>query len=368
MKIAYLANVKFPNQRAHSVQIAHMCNAFVACGAEVTLFVNKRSITSKKETDAFFGFESKFKVVNLSPRFFFPRIKITFYLSELIFSLSYWMRSDKNSFDFVITRSEWIAFFLVCFGVRNVVWESHVAELSYPARMILKKGIKCVCISEGIFEEYLQIGVPRSQLLVAHDAVDESFFQVPISKVSARKNLGLPNDQKIVMYIGGLDIWKGVETLFEASEILEEKIVAIGGRPEEIVVLGKKYPKVVFLGTKSYKELPQHQQAADILVVPSSAKNPTSQKFTSPLKLFAHMASGVPLLVSAVPSNLNVLGSDYKCVFTADNAQSLSLTVQNIFNDYTHYQSQAQTLKERSTSHTWKNRATKILAFIKNHE
>lgn len=366
MKIAYLANVRFPGNRAHAVQIAHMCQAFVATGMEVDLYVNKREVSEKAAVDEFFGFTSNFSVTNLPPKIFLPRIKWTFYVSELLFSLAFLIKVRKSIYDVVYSRHEWVLYFLLYFvPVKQLIWESHEAKYNFPARQLLAKGVRCVCISEGIYSAYQAQGIPADQLVVAHDAVDASFFLPQPSTESVRERLGLPFDKKIVLYIGGFDAWKGVETFFAASELLSEvQFVAIGGRPEEVTRFQQKYPKVQFLGPLPYRNLPANQQAGDILIIPNVADNNLSEKYTSPLKLFAHVTSGVPLIISDVHSLCQVTGRELVSTFVPGDAASLAQTISNVLSEYSVWQQKAKKMQEIAKVYTWHNRAQKIKSFL----
>lgn len=367
MKIAYLANVKFPGRRAHVVQIAHMCQAFKKNGVEVDLYVNKRDSAEITEINAFLGFPATFSLYRLAPKFFFPKINLAFYLSEFIFSMAFLVQLRSRTYDVVYSRHEWVVFFLSFFiSAEKLIWESHEAKYNFPAKTLLSKSIRCVCISEGIFDIYTEKGVPAAQLLVAHDAVDESFFLAQPSKSEVRKRLGLPLADKIIMYIGGFDAWKGVETFFQASNLVSNvKFVAIGGTKETIALYRERYPNVLFLGMLPYRDLSANQQAADVLVIPNTAKNVLSQKLTSPLKLFAHITSGVPLVVSDIESLRNVLG-ERAVTFVPDDSTNLSIVVQDVLRNYVLHKTKAEEIQKLSVQYTWDNRAKLILNFISN--
>ena len=366
MKIAYLANVRFPSERAHSVQIVHMCNAFSLCNAEVTLFANKRNNDSLEEIAKHFSLDLTFKLERLPHGIFWHAFKPAYYFSELYFSLSFLFTKKHNSFDFIYSRHEWIIWFLSLFiKPDKLVWESHEAKLNFPARNVLKKGIKTVTISEGISEDYEKYGVEHRQILVAHDGIDESFFANIETKETARKRLGLPAQGRIAMYIGGFDEWKGVETFFASTDFLENiSVVAIGGNPEQIADLLKLYSKVTFLGQLPYGDLKNNQQGADVLVIPNSAKTELSARYTSPLKLFAHMASGVPIVASDIPSLTTVTGSKLITLSAPDSPEALAEGIQLVFTDYEAKKDKAQELKEVSLGYTWNKRAQCIINFI----
>lgn len=366
MKIAYLANVRFPSERAHAAQIAHMSQAFAQSGVSLDLVVNKRITSDKIAIDSYFKIDSTFKVIRIPSGFFSPKIKASFYFSELFFTLSFLYLCKSKSYDILYARSEWIVWALSIFvSIEKLIWESHEAKLNFPARRILHKGIKTVVISEGIHESYIKYGVPAQQILVAHDGIDESFFGAVETKEQARTRLGISAGEKVAMYIGGFDEWKGVETFFAASSLLPSiKFVAIGGTSEQVSSFSKKYPVVTFLGQKPYVDVKHNQQAADVLVIPNSGVSKLSSSYTSPLKLFAHMSSGVPVIVSDLPSLVTVTGRDLVTVVESDNPEALSKGIELVFSNYEAKKTSAQELRKVSMRYTWNQRAESIIDFI----
>lgn len=363
MNIVYLANIRFPSERAHTIQISHMCDAFVAQGVETILYVNKR----QPDENSFSVQEIHYKVTRLSHGFFFPRIKAAYYLSELFFSCSFLRLGDTNA-THIFSRHEWVIWFLSIFiSTKKLVWESHEAKYNFPARRLLKKNIKTIVISEGIFDAYTSLGVPASHMLVAHDAIDQTFFQPVETKEVARARLGLLPEEKVIMYIGGFDAWKGTETFFASAKFVHNvRFVVIGGTKKEVQLFSIKYPDVTFLGQHPYHELKDNQQAADVLVVPNSGQNDLSLKYTSPLKLFAHLASGVPLVISDIPSLVTVAGRDLVTTVVPDSPQALAEGIENVFADYDGKKRSAQALKEQAIRYTWDKRAEAIITFISN--
>lgn len=364
MRIAYLANVRFPSERAHAVQIAHMCQVFAEEGADVTLFANTRVRGNINDASKYFKVDFKFSLERVWHGYFSPKIKISYYFSELFFAINFLIAKKITKFDILYSRHEWILWILSFFiNNKKLVWESHEAHYSLPARRILKRRIRTVVISEGILEVYKENGHEVSQFLVAHDGIDESFFGDVETKSQVRERLGLPQDRKIALYIGGFDEWKGVDIFFKASEKTPDVLfVAIGGNEEQVNQYKIKYPRVMFLGARPYHELKDNQQAGDVLVVPNTAKNKLSEKLTSPLKLFAHMTSGVPLVISDIPSLTRVTGYEYVTTFDPDNEESLSFAIKEALR----LSKNSQFLREMSLKYTWKTRANSIMKFIRN--
>ncbi len=138
----------------------------------------------------------------------------------------------------------------------------------------------------------------------------------------------------------------------------------IGGTEKEISALKIRYPNVYFLGTRPYKELAKNQRAADVLVVPNIPESTESTDYTSPIKLFAHMASGVPMIVSDLPS-LRAIVDDTTAFFcTPGDSQNLAESVSKIFSRPEEARGRALSAKEKSKGFTWRARADLILGAL----
>jgi len=359
MKITYLSPTRFPTERAHGAQIAHMCHAFSELGHDVTLIVPRRVGNPVKE-DAFTYYALP-KSFTVKYEFCMPW-GVGFWFGFWSNFIAYTVRSVFfvlfQKTDLVYSRDEYVLYFLSLFSRKKIVWESHEAKYNFAARALLRKGIRCVVISEGIKEFYLEQGVDEGQLLVAHDGIDESFFGPVESKEVARARLGIKTEKPVAMYIGGFDKWKGVETFFKASEHNDSvAFVVIGGRDEEIERYRKLYPKVTFLGSRPYSELKDNQQAADVLVVPNTKDNDLSAKYTSPLKLFAHLASGVPVVASDIPSIRSVAGDNAVWYFEPDNENDLAEVTSYVLKSSVDSERKSVNAKMLAGKYTWRSRS-----------
>jgi len=369
MKLAYLANIRYPSSRAHAAQITHMCQAFANAQIDVTLFVNKCEDVDSDSVQKVFGIDPKFTIQQLSPTFFFNPGKIGFFIRELLFVWSFYRTYKKHSYDVLYCRNEFTLFFLsFLLPVQRMVYESHEANYNRAVRHLIAKGVPVIVISQGIYDFYVEQGVPAQQLLIADDGIDESFFDTTPSKATMRNRLGLDQNAFIVMYIGGFADWKGVDTFFAAAgHSTGMTYVAIGGLVEEIEVKREKYSTVTFLGSLPYKDLRNNQQAADVLVIPNTAKTPLSSLYTSPLKLFAHMTSGVPIIASDIASLTSVLFEQDATLVQPDDAAALAAGVRSVQQAYESKVTAARLLRERSRSFTWTNRSASILTFLQNY-
>lgn len=364
MRLLYIANIRLPTERAHSVQTVKMCEAFAQNNVETTLVVPTRIKNIKEDPFTYYAVSRCFKIVTL-PIFNLERLGDIGYVLNLVqFTVvaSIYAISQRDAW--IYSRDEALIYFLSFFR-KKLVWETHGWKWNFRVATLFKRVHKIVAITHAAKQRYVRSGVKERHIIVAPDGIDESFFDSAISKDEARRRLELPIDGKIAMYIGLLDEWKGFRTLAETAPALKKegyRVVIVGGTTEQ---LKSKYPDVIFLGFIPYKSLAMVQTAADVLVIPNSAKSIVSSEYTSPLKLFAHMASGIPIVASRLPSLREVLDDATAYFFEPDNAENLAKVVVYAFTHEEESKEKAREALARARDYTWAKRAEKILASIK---
>jgi glycosyltransferase involved in cell wall biosynthesis len=373
MKLCYVANNRFPSERAHMTQIVAMCNAFASLGHEVTLCVTNRKTIITESPEEFFGVKLAFAIERLTipdiagnlhyvPKMIRP---LLFLFQRMAFSWKAARYIKANHFDLIYGRDEWVLWPLIYQIETPLVWESHEAKCSALARALISACKKCIVISEGIKDVYLRQGIPDKYLYVAHDAVDDRFFEPHISVDEARMHTNINTHKPVVLYIGGLEVWKGVETLCRATQGQSNfETYIIGGTEHEIRAYHARYPETHFLGARPYRELPICQQAADILVIPNSARESVSSEYTSPLKLFSYMTAKKPIVASRVSSITRVLHDDEAFFFIPDDSQSLRSVIDDVLCDLKKCVPKIDRAYAKSMSFTWKNRARGIISFV----
>ena len=335
MRLLYLASIRLPTEKAHGIQIMKTCEAFAESGIETMLRVPEfLNSPSTQDPFAYYGVK---KVFNIR-RSFGVRLlqlgQIGFFLETLIFFIIVIFSGDFWLADYIFSRDEFIIFLSGMLG-KKTIWETHTGSYNIFARASLNKSKLVVSISQGLKDFYISKGVPESKVIVSPDGVDLKDFEISYSKGDVRSISGLPLGKKIVLYAGRLDGWKGVETFFEASKYFNDDIIAValGGDTNQINSFSKKYPNVHFLGYKPYKELPVYQKSADVLVIPNISKSDISRLYTSPLKVFSYMASGVPIVASDLPSIREVLSEANSVLVKPDDPQALLDGINGILED-----------------------------------
>lgn len=380
MKLFYIANIRFPTERAHGIQVAHMCAAFArrhgTCAERnqhgtdaekmvVTLLVPNRK-TIDEDPHAYYGVERNFTVEKIPVPDIVQFGKAGFLVESLIFAYRAARRAQRARETVIYTREELPLLFL---PHGRAFYEAHQPRRSPFFKWLIRRARGIVAITQGLRAALVASGISEGRILVAHDGYDEKQFAVRISKEEARKGLGLPLDTKIAMYIGGLEAWKGAEILCKATGLLAQDgilVVVLGGANEEIKKLQSNYPAVRFAGARPYRELPINQQAADILVVPNSKHSRIGSIFTSPLKLFAHMASGVGLVVADVPALKEIVLPTQAFLFSPDDPKSLADCIRGALSPEGTAGRflKAAEAKKRALDFTWDKRAKNVLAYM----
>jgi len=379
MKLIYLANARLPSQKAHSLQIIKMTEAFARAGLKVELVVAYRRNPDFKKIDPFtyYQIEKNFKIkwlfsLDLIDQPLFKKFgRLPLWIQNLTFALSafFYLIFKKNT---IIYSRDAFSLLFLCFFKKRIFWEVH----TFPSQWwlyhyLVKKITGIVVITKHLKEEFLKKGIPSSKILVAPDGVDLKKFTLPLSKKECRKKLNLPLEKKIVLYSGHLFKWKGVYTLLEAARYLNSEIlvVFVGGMKYDFKKLKSAQEKlnltnVLLVGHRPPSEIPLWLKSADILVLPNSAQKKISSVWTSPLKLFEYMAAKRPIIASDLPSLKEVLNQENAFLIPPDSPLILAQTIKKVIfqNDLAKQKAKKAFLDVQK--YTWNRRAKKILRFI----
>jgi len=205
--------------------------------------------------------------------------------------------------------------------------------------------------------------VSENRILIAPDGVDFDRFRNYESRIKK-------SDKKIVMYVGSLQRWKGVDVLTETAKKFSDDtlFVFVGGDKKDVTrysLLVAGYSNVRFVEFQPHKEIPGWLKSADVLVLPNSAKEKISKFYTSPMKLFEYMASGVPIVASNLPSIREILNEENSVLVEPDNPDALTEGIKKVLQNSELAVKISRQAYQDVQNHTWKKRAQKILNFIK---
>jgi len=365
MKILYIANARLPTEKAHGIQIMKTCEAFAILGHSVSLIVPRRFNFIKDDPFEYYRVKRNFKIIKLPTIDLVKFSKIGFWIESIVFAKMTFLYGIIHKADLIYSRDE-LPIFYLSFFKKNIFWETHTGRYNFVVKHLIKRCAGIVSITNGLKDFYVKNGVDAEKIIVASDAVDIADFSKNYIQTDVRKKFGLPVDKKIILYAGRLDGWKGVETIFKMSKFLpdEIRVVIIGGESKQISQLKEEYPHIIFLGQCPYRELAENLAAADALLLPNTGKNEISAHFTSPLKLFAYMASKKPIIASELPSLREILNEENAYLVEPDDEFALEKTVKRVLNQKEISESKANEAYQDVQKYTWRARANKIINFI----
>jgi len=366
MKLYYIANIGLPSDWAHSVQIMKMCEAFAENGADVTLIARHGS---GEDPFAFYNVRPIFKIVKMpaislsktSPsRAVFAVRLFSFLISARIYL---WFKK----FDVIYTREVNAGRFF-----KNTFLETHT--FSQKIKEFNFAGI--IALTSFIKEKIVSLGVNPEKVLVAGDAVRLEDFEKEILKEQARKILNLPDDKKIIGYMGTLKTMgkeKGIGVALDAIKELNDEylLYIVGGEPEDIEFYKHQVStlgvdtKCLFTGKVPHTDIPLHMAACDILIAPFPDIE-HYRHFMSPLKIFEYMAAKRPIITSDLPSIREILKNERDAILIpAGDSHALAAAVKNLENNPgLRHGLTENAFREVAEKYTWKIRAKKILEFM----
>ncbi|MEK7645419.1 MAG: glycosyltransferase [Patescibacteria group bacterium] len=389
---------RFPSEKAAALFAAKSAEAFAGQGLETTIVAPRRLGRSKQSASAFYGVRATFGVEYLPviDLFWLPFVnrfsttrKIAFFVSFASFSLSctyfFAIRLAKRATrsETILFSNEWLPLLALSFLSKNTFYEMHdFPESGHAFFVRFLCRMRWVLIHNRWKSEKAQslFGIDSEKILCRANAVDITQFAIPLSKVEARKQLtqahpwiaALAPDTKLVMYTGHLYGWKGVDTLAAASALLSPntKTIFVGGTPADVASFKLRHAevisngKVVVIGHRPHTEIPVWQKAADVLVLPNTAKEDISKYYTSPMKLFEYMASNRPIVASDIPS-IREIADDHSVLFVpADDAEALAKGISRMIDEPALSNSLARAAFEQVKANTWQARAAEICAFV----
>ena len=379
MKLFYIVNARIPTEKAHGLQIVKMCEAFAELGLDVMLVVPLRIQTrNMRGVDVFkyYGVKRIFQLIRL-PVPDLIRVcgympdkagTLIFHVHGMIFSILAMIYLVFRDAGLIFTRDSKVAFLLSFF--RPVIYESHVYPSSKIDQLFEKAAFKrCkyfIAITEHLKEVYVKNGFDSDKIHVLHDGVDIGRFDIKISKRDARRKLGLDINSKLVVYTGHLYPWKGVYTLIDAAKYIDAEVILVGGLDEDVknarrYVSENRIRNVKIAGHVEPWMVPLYLKAADVLVLPNSARDVRSRYYTSPMKLFEYMASRRPIVASDLPSIREILSEKSAVLVEPDNPEALAEGINKILDDKNAAESIAERAYNMAKRYTWKNRAKSIL-------
>lgn len=373
MNLYYIANARMPTEKAHGIQIAKMCEAFIEEGVDVTLVVPRRR-TEPLSVQEFYGLRCPVKVVMIPAIDWYTGGRFGYLISSLSFVFSYlafivWKKIRGEKFIlYTVDTDNYSSSALAVFG-GPIFSEMHGSKPASLAQKILFSRAKGIIAINKIIVDELRYNFPSSKTgyLVEPNGVDLSKFSFSGSKKEAREKLGLPANDRIVLYAGRFFAWKGLEILPKAAVLSPEvRWQTVGGDEDNFKKLtGATIPSnLFFAGDRPHGEMSLWFAAADALLVLGTVRDVQSYRYTSPMKLFEYMAARRPIIASNTPAIREIVNESQVIFYEPDDSEGLARAVRYALSGSEKLGPMIEASAKRATTSSWRSRAQRIIAFI----
>ncbi len=370
-ELVYIANIRLLTEKAHGVQVMKMCEAFSRLGLNVELWVPKRRSDIFDDPFEYYNIQNKFEIKKIPclDFVFFDWRGIGFIFQTISFLfMSRIILLFRKSYPYIYTREPLTGFFFKDFYLELHSLPNKIKKVNI---WLWSKSKKIIVITSFIKKELIQVGI-KNDIFVASDGVTLEDFSLNGSLADWRNEVGLPLNRKIIMYSGSFYLydWKGVDVFLAATKMLpmEFIFVLVGGSENEVLKLKEKWPQsnIIFKKKVRNKFIPIFLKSANVLVLPNKSGNIVSEKYTSPLKLFEYMASGVPIVASDLPSIRDILDENNAFLVEPNNPRELAIGIQKVIDNLDIAEERSARSLARVQKYSWRERAIHIVDFIKN--
>ncbi len=191
--------------------------------------------------------------------------------------------------------------------------------------------------------------VKSPNIEVISPGVDHTLFR-KMDRLAAREKHALRKEENILLFVGRIDVLKGLDTLLRAIQIimqdseakfLDPKLLVVGGaliksgqndeaELDRMIERSKELSikdQITFTGQKKQVELPEYYNLADIVILPSHYES-------FGLVALEAMACGQALIASRVGGLVHLVEEGQTGILSpAGDAQSLSDNIIDLLND-----------------------------------
>ena len=363
MRIYFLANARMPTEKAHGIQIAKMCEAFIESGVDLVLLVPARG-TSQEGLQEYYGLRTPVPVVRLWVPDLYRAGAFGYLVSSYFFMARctlYLLRRRSGSMLYSVDIDNF-SFRVMRFLRMPYACEMHYPKKASPANKRFFAGARAIVATNDLIAEDIKKTFAPGKIIVEPNGVDPRHR--PLTQEEARTALKL-GAGKTALYVGRFYSWKGLEVLAPASRLLAAKgikTLVLGGSKDEFERVFRDSGVLQFAEAKP-ADVGDWMYAADVLLLIGTAKNQNSNRYTAPMKVFEYLSTGRPIVASGTEALKSLLPSGAVAFCPPDDPEALAQRIEEVLAGPETGQA-AQKRISLALSHGWDRRAGRILAFI----
>jgi glycosyltransferase involved in cell wall biosynthesis len=190
----------------------------------------------------------------------------------------------------------------------------HRPFVRHIAALVLPEADAMVAVSRPLAAELEALGVPRGRIHIVHNGIDASLFGTT-ERASARHALGLPQEERVILFVGRLEERKGIFELLGAFERVahrvDARLVLVGDGPAMTRVrAAASSGRIRVVGARPHDEVAKWMAACDLLVLPSWMEG-------TPNVVLEALSCGRPVVATRVGGIPDVLSDDRAGILVA---------------------------------------------------
>jgi glycosyltransferase involved in cell wall biosynthesis len=370
MNITAIAGARIPSDTANSLQVMKVCQALVQLGHKVTLLVPAQPSTSNLQTpnlQTLYGLNTAFNIEYLPALGSFGR---------RLFTLKAVLHAQKS--DLVYTWFPQSAVFALL-ARRPVVFEIHeppsglFGPLWYRLFAALSGRKRLLSITQALVQVLNRdygTHLRTDEIIIGPNGVDIDRFASLPDPESARRQIGL-TQAPTVLCTGHLYAGRGADLFLAlAGSAPDARFAWVGGRPQDVAEWRGKaagLANVTFTGFVPNQEIPLHQAAGDVLLMPygrtiAGSSGGNSAEICSPMKMFEYMAAGRAILTSDLPVIREVLDETTAVFCPPEDVTSWQASLRSLLDDPSRRKTLGESARRAVEKYTWQARAERTLS------
>lgn len=367
MRLVYPVTWARPDRKADRQQSVSTAAALARAGAEVTMVMPRGAgdaALGADELKAFFAVTGDFRLVQRPSRRAGEKLAPTLMWLRQLFA-------DLRTAEADLLYARMPA--LLGVGRRCPIpfafdhyrpWPDDLPAIRPLVRWTARSA-KCLGLvlhSRFAADAYRRAGVPGEKILVAHNGA----HPIPDGKAG---QIDLPQDRPVALYAGRINREKGLDQVLQMAGLRPEVMFVLVGSEGAgpIEAEAAAYANVRIIPWQAPAQLPAWLAAADVLLVPPSlAPLETFRNCVLPLKLFAYLAAGKPILAPRAPDTAELLRDGENALLVPPGRPELAAAaLDRLLKDSRLAARLGEAARASSRSLTWDRRAERILAFLK---
>lgn len=375
MRIAYVFDQVLPYSAADGEQVMNSMSAMSKLDdVDVTLFLpasNNTTNASADELRNYFHVDGPFKIELYHSCFPGPRIV------EKLAHPAVCARFARvlKQFDIIYCRNipvVWMALGLKMPVIMDTYrpWPLQYPPLGHMFKAFFKNPnfLGMTFHSDYARHAYLDLGVDPQKTCIAHNGFQKAHFEPVLTREQARKIVGLPQNVKIAMYAGRIDLKKGLDHIIRLAEARPDVHFAFVGSRErgDFEIIADQMANCHIFGWKKYGSIAPYLYAADVLIIPTTS-GPLKKAGNTvlPIKLYAYLAAGRAIYAPEAPDTAELLehGRNAWLVKPDDDKAELKGFCQLIDNDELIQKLGSEAAKDAENL-TWDTRAQIVRDFM----